>query len=248
MFIDVHCHLDLFKDIGKIVRNAEEKRVGIMINCGGREKSNRQALEISKEFENVKVMMGLYPFYTKILSEKKVGEEIEFIKQNKDKIVGIGEVGMDFKEGTVGADKQREVFKKMIELAIELDKPILVHSRKAERESVEILEKMKAKKVIMHCFSGKFTLAKRIAENGWFLSIPASIVYTESFKKIARDISLSNLLCETDSPYLHPVKGERNNEPANVVESYKKIAEAKGISLKEVEAQIEDNYNKLFVT
>jgi TatD DNase family protein len=244
-FIDVHCHLDLFKDIGEIVRNAEEKRVRIMINCGGEEKSNRQALEISGKFENVKAMLGLYPFYVKTLSEKKVDDEIEFIRQNKDKIVGIGEVGMDFKEGTAGADKQREVFKKMIELAIELDKPILVHSRKAERESVEILEKTKVKKVIMHCFSGKFSLAKRIAKNGWFLSIPASIVYTESFKKIARDISLSNLLCETDSPYLHPVKGKRNNEPANVIESYKKIAEAKGLSLKEVEAQIEENYNKL---
>ena len=98
----------------------------------------------------------------------------------------------------------------------------------------------------MHCFSGNFNLVKRITENNWYLSIPSNVTFSEHFQKIVNEIGIENLLCETDSPFLHPIKGKRDNEPENVVFSYKKIAELKGIKLKEVEKKVEENFERLF--
>jgi TatD family hydrolase len=129
--------------------------------------------------------------------------------------------------------------------SIKLDKPIIVHSRKAEKECIDILEKNKAKKVIMHCFNGNFNLIKRIIENKWIITIPTNVKHSQHFQKIIQDCPIDQLLCETDSPYLHPDK-EYPNQPANVIESYKKIAEIKKIKLSDVESQLESNFNKLF--
>ena len=165
--------------------------------------------------------------------------------KNKDKIIAIGEVGMDFKEiFSIERKKQEKYFKKFIELSIKLNKPIIVHSRKAEKKCIEILEKMKAKKVLMHYFSGKLKLADRIVQNGWFLSIPTAVKHAEHFQKVAERVPLRNLFCETDSPYSHPDK-KFPNEPGNVVESYKMIAKIKKLSLKEVEKKIEENLVRL---
>jgi TatD DNase family protein len=98
----------------------------------------------------------------------------------------------------------------------------------------------------MHCFCGNLKSVKRIIDNGWFLSIPTNVTFNEHFQKVAKLCPIEQLFCETDSPFLHPIKGEKNNEPANVICSYKKISEIRVISLKEVENQIERNFNKIF--
>jgi TatD DNase family protein len=141
--------------------------------------------------------------------------------------------------------KQKRNFQKIIDVALELDKPLIVHSRKAEAEAVEMLEKNKVKKVVMHCFNGNFKLIERIVKNGWKLTIPTNVKNSEHFQQVIARIPLENLLCETDSPFLHPDK-LRDNEPANVIESYKKIAEMKNLELSEVEKIIEKNFKELF--
>jgi TatD DNase family protein len=128
---------------------------------------------------------------------------------------------------------------------MEIDKPIVVHSRKAELKCIEILEQMNAKKVLMHCFSGKISLVGRIINSGWFISIPASIKYNSQFQLIAEKVPMGQLFCETDAPFLHPDK-ERDNEPALVLEAYKKIAEINHVSLEEIEEKIEKNYHRFF--
>ena len=133
-----------------------------------------------------------------------------------------------------------------MKLAIKLNKPVIVHSRKAELECIEVLEKKKAKKVVMHCFSGNFKLVERAVKNGWLFSIPANATFSEHFQKLAKEVPLNQILCETDTPFLHPIKGEKDNEPANVIEAYKMIAKIKGISLEECEKRIEENYKRLF--
>ena len=152
---------------------------------------------------------------------------------------------MDFKEDEKEHERQKKIFKKCISLSIDLDKPIIIHSRKAELECIELLESLKAKKVIMHCFCGKWKLVERIQNNGWFLTVPTSVVKSEQFQRVAREVPLDQLFCETDAPFLHPEK-KWPNEPALVVESYMKIAELKKISLEEVTQAIESNYAKLF--
>jgi TatD DNase family protein len=202
-------------------------------------------MELASKYPEIKVSLGIYPVEMLKMSEKEISDEISYIKKNKDKIIAIGEIGIDLKEAGE-LEKQKKNFERLLKLALELDLPVLIHSRKAEVECIEVLEKLGMKKAIMHCFSGKINLVKRIISNGWFFSIPASITFSEQFQKLTKEVPVSQLLCETDSPFLNPVKGKRDNEPANVIESYKKIAEIKGLSLKESEKKIEENYKRLF--
>ena len=245
MFIDVHCHLEMLSDIEKVIGNARKKKVGIIVTQGTNKDSNRKALEFGEKYKEVRCALGLYPIDALAMKEKEIDAEISFIRKNKDKIAAIGEVGLDLKEDVVQFDKQQRVFQQMIELAIEMDKPIIVHSRKAELQCIIQLGQAKAQKVIMHCFSGKLSLVKRIVGNGWYLSIPTSVKNSEHFQKIIAQVGIENLLCETDSPYLHPDK-LFPNEPANVLVSYEMIAKIKKLKLGDVEKQIGGNYNKLF--
>ncbi len=247
MFIDVHAHLDFFDDkrIALAVENAKKAGVGIIVNSGIEPLRARKTMELASKYPEIKASLGIYPVEMLKMSEKAIEEEFKFIRKNKNKIIAIGEIGMDMKE-TGELEKQKRNFEKLLKLALELDLPVLIHSRKAELECVEILEKLKMKRVIMHCFSGKMSLVKRAKENDWYFTIPTNVTFSEHFQNMIKEVPIERMLCETDSPFLHPVKGKRDNEPANVIESYKKIAEIKGLSLNEAEKKIEENYKRLF--
>lgn len=246
MFIDVHCHLDYFPEdkLKSIIEKAKKADVKTIITNGVNPQTNRKSLDLAAKYKEVKPALGLYPIEAIALSENEINNELEFIKNSKNKILAIGEVGLDFKE-TEEKEKQTQVFKKIIQLAQKINKPLIIHSRKAEAECISLLEEAKAKKVIMHCFSGKKSLLEKIKNNKWHISIPANITFSEHFQYAVKMFPIEQLLCETDSPFLHPFK-EQNNEPVNVIESYKKIAEIKGLSLNETERFIENNYKKLF--
>lgn len=246
MFYDTHCHLDLCRGPADCVKRAINSKVDLIITNGVNHENNAQVLELARAFPIVKAALGLYPIEALSMSDEKIDETLKFIKKNDSKIIAIGEVGLDFKEDQIEHEKQKKVFSKIIDLALELDKPLIVHSRKAELEVIEMLEEAGAKKVQMHCFCGKLSLVKRIVSNGWFLSIPTNIKYATQFQEVVKNVPIENLLCETDSPYLHPEK-ERDNEPSLVVESYKKIAEIKNISLEEAVRIINGNYTRLFL-
>ena len=244
MFIDIHCHLDMLKNPEEAIEEAKKSNVRIIVSNGVNYESNRKILEFASKFKEVKAALGIYPIDALKMSDSGIDAEIKFIKENKDKIVAIGEVGLDLKESS-NLKKQEENFIKFINLAKELEKPIIVHSRNAESHCIQLLEKAMAEKVIMHCFCGTLPLVRKIIENSWFLSIPTSIAYKEWFQQLVKEAPIENLLCETDSPFLHPDK-KFPNEPSNVIESYKKIAEIKNLSLAEVEKIIEENYKGLF--
>lgn len=245
MFIDTHCHLDSCKNPSDCVKRALDNNVNIIVTQGTNLDNNMQALELSKTFPAVKAALGLYPIEALGMSDEQIDHILKFIRTNANKIVAIGEVGLDYKEDTINQDRQRKVFAKIIDLALEIDKPLIIHSRKAEADVIKMLEEAGVKKVQMHCFCGNMKLVQKIADNGWFISIPTNIKHMLHFQEVVKRIPIERLLCETDAPYLHPDK-ESNNEPKNVIESYKKIAEIKGISLKEVEKIIEKNYLTLF--
>jgi len=251
MLIDVHCHIDKLIEEGvsveNCIKNALKNDVKLMVVNGTNPNQNAIILELAKKHKEIKVALGIYPLDALKLSQDEIDKEIELIIKNKEFIVAIGEVGLDLKEEELHKtlDKQKANLTKFVNLAISLKKPVIIHSRKAELHTIELLEQLNAKKVIMHCFSGKMSLVDRITKNGWFLSIPANVNYNQQFQDVVKRTPLNNLLCETDTPYLHPLK-EWPNEPANVIYSYKKIAEIKGITLKEAEKQIENNYKDLF--
>jgi len=242
MYIDIHCHLDLLKNPEAAIKKAIAKKVKLILTAGVDKKTNRASLALAKKHPEVKAALGVYPIDALKLSPKKLEEEFKFIKDQNP--AAIGEVGLDYKEPKE-TERQISIFRKFITLAIKLDKPIIVHSRKAEADCIGLLSELKAKKVIMHCFSGNHKLVQKIRDHNWYLSIPANVTTSHHFQKIVEETPLTQLFCETDSPFLHPHKLP-DNEPVNVIESYKKIAKIKKLSLKEVEKQIEDNYNSLF--
>ena len=245
MFIDIHSHIDICKDIDILIKNAKKENVKIL-TAGTSPKSNRKILELKEKYPEINICLGIYPIDALKLSEKEINSEIEFIKKNKSNILGIGEVGLDLKHASEDSlEIQKENLTKFGNLAKELDVPIIIHSRKAEKECIELLEKLNYNKIIMHCFSGNMKLVDKIIKNNWNLSIPANVKHSEHFQKIVEKTPIKQLFCETDSPFLHPDKLQEN-EPANVIESYKKISEIKALPLAEVEKQIEENYKRLF--
>ncbi len=247
MFIDIHSHIDICKDVGVILENAKKQNVKV-VTAGVNQESNRKILEIKEKFPETNICLGIYPTDALKLSAEEIDSEIEFIRKNKEKTSAIGEVGIDLKE-TPGEtlEIQKENLTKFVNLARELNIPIVIHSRNAETECIELLEKLNYNKIIMHCFSGNMKLVDKIIKNNWNLSIPANVKYSEHFQKVIEKTPIKQLFCETDSPYLHPDK-KFPNEPSNVIESYKKISEIKNLSLTEVEKIIDNNYDRLFFT
>jgi len=251
MIVDIHLHLHFpqyDKDREKVVERAKQAGATALINSGTEHETNLKVLDLAKKHEIVKASLGIYPTYAEKLTEKELEKELEFIKSKEQEIIAIGEIGLDFKEVSDenGMKKQIKAFKKIITSLKELDKPFIIHSRKAERQTLEILEELKPKKVIFHCFSGGFKLAKRIQENDWSVSIPCNIEKSEHFQGIVNLISINNILTETDGPYLAPI-GELRSEPAFIKRTIKKIAEIKKMDEKEVENNIFLNYQKLFL-
>jgi len=237
--IDVHCHLDLLDNV--------PKEPVLIITSGFDKETNRKSLELKEKYPNVECSLGIYPL-DQLKREKKfeefdVDEEIEFIRKNKDKIVAVGEVGMDFSENP-DKQEQEKVFVKMIKLAKELKKPIVIHSRKAEKEVIEILKREKAKKVIMHCFSGNKQLIKEAAEAGFSFSIPANVNRASNFQTIVKLVSINQLFTETDAPFLSPDK-ERKSNPSDVKVAIKEIAKIKGFEEEEVANNILLNWQRI---
>lgn len=257
LLIDVHSHLDhslLISKIDEIVQRAKNAGLKHIITNGINPETNRICLELSKKYDIIECGMGVYP-RDALKKEAETGEsrlkvedfdideEIEFIKKNKNHIAAISEVGLDFVNGE--SKLQIKDFQKMIALSEKLDKPIVIHSRKAESKCVDMLESSKNKKIIMHCFSGRKSLVTRIVDNGWFLTIPTNVVRSFQFQDNAKIVPITQLFCETDSPYLSPYK-EQTNEPAFVIESYNKIAEIKNMDINEVMNNIYMNWQRVF--
>ncbi|MFH8086829.1 MAG: TatD family hydrolase, partial [Candidatus Aenigmatarchaeota archaeon] len=217
-----------------------------IITCCAHPKDFDLTLSLVEKYKGfVFACMGIHPGYIKEISEEEKESFIEKIKLNKDRIVGIGETGLDFfwiKEENF-QEKQRGLFVELINLAKELSLPLIIHAREAYEEAVKILEKENAKKVLLHMF-GANHLVKRIVENGWFVSVNTIILKSKKHKKVVRDVPLERIMLETDSPWLSPF-GKRNT-PLSVKVVAEKIAEIKKVTLEEVKKVTTDSTIKFF--
>ena len=264
ILVDIHAHLDherFKKDLNEVIERARKAGVKRIITSGVNSATNRMVLKIAEKYPDiVKVSFGLYPLdalakeleegeasgFPRDIQPINVDEELEWIKENKDKCAAIGECGLDFNWGREKELEQKKVFQKVIDLAEKIDKPIVVHTRKAELEAVEMLESSNLKKIVLHCCMARKHLIKKAADNGWYFSIPPIITRLQHFQTMADIVNINQLLTETDAPYLSPFPGERN-EPAFVIETIKKIAEIKNFMPEEVANNIWMNYNRVFL-
>jgi len=241
--VDVHAHLEIIKDLDEVVARAAEAGVKIIIANGVNVETNRKAIEFSEKYDIVKFALGIYPNDCLEMSEKEIDDEIHFIKSKKP--LAIGECGLDFKE-EVDKEKMLDCFEKQINLAKDLDIPVIVHSRKAELECIEILEKLECKKVVMHCFCGKMKLVQRVIENGWYFSIPCNVLKSQHFQQVVQKTPFKQLLTETDAPFLSPY-ADKQSEPFFIKGTIEKIAEIKKMDEQEIANQVFMNYQRLFL-
>ena len=233
--VDAHCHLEseLYPD--KIRYEVINKAVGlniVMITTPLSPSERTLAFELRSLYpKNIYVVTGYYP-----LSNEDIQLVIEFIKRNRDNIVGIGEVGLDFKPPNNALEvrlRQLEIFEIFIKLAKDLSLPLVVHSRSAGKYAIETLIKNQAENVLMHGFSGNAKYAKKAVEAGFYFSIPPTVIFSKQKQNLVRAIPIENILLETDSPVMSPNK-ETLNYPWNVFLSAKKISELKNLDITEV--------------
>ena len=263
--VDIHAHLDhkQFKDdIDEVIQRAKDAGVKAIVTSGVNKATNRKVLELAEKYDIVKASLGVYPIdaleeefasgeadaFARDIEPLDVDAELKFIADNKDKIVAVGECGLDyafFKNKPDVQKSMRETFQKVIDAVEKINKPIIVHTRKAELDCVEMLESSNLKNIILHCFMARKHLVKRAADNGWSFSVPPIVVRLEHFQMMADMVNISQLLTETDAPGLSPYPGQRN-EPAFVIETIKKIAEIKKMDEKEVANNVYMNYQRLF--
>lgn len=206
--------------------------------------SFKENLKIYKKYPGiVKLSIGLYP--EENLEEKDFIEMKKLIIKNKKEIFAIGEIGMDFSSEKPDKSLQKKIFIKQLDLAQELNLPVSIHTRKAEKEVIEILRNYPNLKKILHCFSGNFKLIKEAKEIGCYFSIPTNIVRSQHFQKMIEVLPKEKILTETDSPYLSP-HVNTNNESSFIVETIKMISLIWKEPIEKVELKIENNFKEIY--
>ncbi len=251
--IDCHCHLeqkDYNQNRNQIIKQCK-KELRAVITSSAHPDDINLTLEIANKYKGfVFAVIGLHPEYIKEITEKQIEETIKAIIENKEKITGIGEVGLDYfwiKEEH-WQEKQRQLFRKFIQLAKDLNLPLVIHSRNAGGDTIEILEKesMKGKRVLLHLFQDRKNIQK-VIDNGWLISIGPGIRKSKNLRKVARDAPLNRILLETDSPWFaQKEEGQEKGTPLNVKIAAEKIAEIKKLSIEEVEKQTDLNAIEFF--
>lgn len=244
--VDTHCHLNLTDDIDSILMDAERNNVKKIIISGCDKKSIRDGLEIIYRYPNVYMTVGFHPDEVDDLTDKDIADLETLIKQNK-KIVGIGEIGLDYYHNDMNKERQREFFIKQINLAEKLDLPIVVHSRESIQEVYDILKEHIVRGVI-HCFSGSLEMAELFIKLGFYLGIGGVLTFKNSkLKDVVSELSLDNIVLETDSPYLapEPYRGH-TNYPENIKIIAQALRKIKDITLEEVTDITTSNVNKIY--
>lgn len=246
--IDAHAHLGdacFDDDREEVLARAREAGVDTVVVVGETLADAMRNLELAKRYPHMfRPTAGLYPTH---LDEDQAAEIEQLIREQRDQLAAIGEVGLDrWKvQDPEQLELQKRIFERFIDLAIELDLPLNVHSRSAGRQAIELLIERGAKRVLLHAFDGRPAKALPGVEAGYFFSVPPSIVRSRQKQKLVARLPLSCLLLETDSPVLGPTPEERN-EPANVRVSLGAIAEIKGLGEREVAQATSENASRLF--
>jgi TatD DNase family protein len=252
--IDSHCHLDMdayHDDLDTILERARQNRIRTIITIGIDEKSSRQAIALAEKYPMVKATVGIHPHDVTHIQPQTLNTLADLVANNRDQVVGYGEIGLDYVKNYAPPDLQRHYFRSQLILAKELKLPVIIHDREAHADILSILREEAPFEHggVMHCFSGDLSLAREILELGFYISIPGVVTFKNAadLQETARLAPLNALLLETDGPFLAPVprRGKRN-EPALLLHTARMVAELRGISIDEVATQTSANAMTLF--
>ncbi len=247
--IDAHCHLEqdaYKKDLDQVIELCKKEGLKALVSVCANPKDFDRSLEIVDKYKNyVFLCASIHPEFIKEISSKQVDEYFDRLRENKKKLVAIGETGGDYfhiKE-IIWQKKQLELFAQHIELSKELKKPLVIHCRNAFEDTLRILEDEDAKQVMLHLFNGHI-FVDRVIENGWWISVGPILLRSKNHKKIVKSIDLGKIMLETDSPWFG-VNKERNT-PVSVIQVAKEIAEIKGLDVRYVSDMTDKNSIEFF--
>ncbi len=252
MFVDIHCHLsfpEFDQDRTTVIERLIQEQISILIDPGINVPTSKKSIELARDYDFIYANVGLHPHEASLPIEETVFQELETLAKSPE-VLAIGEIGLDYHYPDYNRQAQHDAFRKMIRLARTLDLPVVIHCREAWEDMLHILteENHSAMRGVMHCFSGDMGIAKECIRKGFKLSIPGTVTYKNStLPEIIRNVSLDDLLTETDAPYLSPVpyRGKRN-EPSYVPLVTATIARIREISTLETANRIERNTIELF--
>ena len=236
MIFDTHAHLDseqFEEDFDVIIHNIINKKISLIVNPGCDLPTSKKSVELSEKYDFIYSAVGFHPHEAKYMDQDAI-KEIENLAILNNKVVAIGEIGLDYYYDFSPRDIQEDVFAEQMELANKLDLPFIIHSRDASNDTYEMVKKYKNNvDCVLHCYSQSKEMAKLYLDLGCYLSFAGPVTFKKStnLQEVAKYTPLDRIFIETDSPYLSPEpKRGKKNEPSNVIYTGKKIAELKEIS------------------
>ena len=247
MIIDTHCHIykSEMENAEEIIREAANNDIILILN-GTDPESNEEVLELSNKYENAYAALGFFYTFADEINDELISQLDNQL--NNDKVVAVGEIGLDYYKGKENRDKQIELFEKMLALAEKHELPVIVHSRKAMQDTYDMLKRHDLVGSL-HSYQGSAEMAKQFIKLGFCLGVGGTITHSNNKKtrKMLKEIGISNIVVETDSPYLPPEgkRGEENN-PMNLRYIIEKIAEELEMSEEEIIKITTENAQRIF--
>ena len=257
MFVDSHAHIDgkeYDADRDEVVRRAREAGVCAILNVGTGDPhsgSLERAVKVAEEYESVYAAIGVHPHDARLFDDE-AARRIQLLVKQSSRVIAWGEIGLDYHYDHSPREVQREVFARQLRLAREMGLPVVIHSRAADEETVNILrsEWKEAKQGgVMHCFGGSLWMMEQVLDLGFMISFAGNVTFkkAEDLREVARHVPIERLLIETDCPFLTPVPFRgRRNEPALVIEVARFLADLHNISTEEMGRQTTDNFTRFF--
>jgi TatD DNase family protein len=243
--IDTHAHLTALDDAEEAIERAAEAGISRILAVGTSVDDCRRALELAERHDGVFAILGIHPHEAARVEAGAVREVCRM--QNHPKAVAVGEIGLDWFRDFAPPEDQLWLFEAQLSMAADIGKPVVIHTRAADDDTLAALADH-AGTVVLHCFSSPHMLPTAL-ERGWYVSFAGNVTYPKAvdLRLAATQVPAERILAETDSPYLapQPVRGKRN-EPANVVHTLAALARARGEEPAELEGQIEKNANACF--
>ena len=249
MYIDTHCHLSKedYDDIDLVIKENRENKIDKMIISGCTKETIVESIDIANKFEDVFLTIGYHPSEAQITSDSDLENLKEQIK-SCNKVVGIGEIGLDYHYGKEDMDLQKDLFRKQMKIAEELNLPVVIHSRDATEDTISILKEFPQVIGDIRCFSGSTETANIYIKMGYKIGIGGVVTFKNSnLYKVVENIGLDNIILETDAPYLAPVpvRGKKNSSKY-VPYIVERIAEILNVSIEEVAKVTSTNAITLF--
>jgi len=249
MLTDTHCHLyykDLKKDLQGVFDRANKLGVNRFICAATNMEDVHQCIEIAENYDQVFCSSGIHPHDTKDAPKNYI-EKIYNLMSN-DKMVAIGEIGLDYFRNISDSNIQKQRLREQLKIALEIDKPVIIHNREADKDMISILTEFPKVSGVAHCFSSDLDMANQFLELGYYISFSGNLTFKNShLPSVAKELPLDRLLVETDSPFLSPVPFRgKPNEPARVRYVAEKLAEIHNIALEEIANITTENASKIF--